>query len=145
MIYIETSVLVAYAIAREREKERFSYTSSLIQKINQGELEALTSFYTLVELFTIAVENAEDFKQGSSDAKDILLEILSTKLMVSKMLTREERLINGHLFREIVDTSDIPHAVVAHLYGCEKIVTYDKHFLKIVHLIPVVTPEDLVT
>jgi len=143
MLYIETSVLVAYTITREREKDRFNYTSSLIQKINEGKLEALTSFYTLIELFTIAVENSEDFKQGSSDAKDILLEILSTKIIISKMLTREERLINRHLFREIVDTSDIPHAVVAYLYECEKIVTYDKHFLKASHVIPVIKPEDL--
>lgn len=27
MIYIETSVLVAYTIARERERDRFNYTS----------------------------------------------------------------------------------------------------------------------
>ncbi|MBU0568435.1 PIN domain-containing protein [bacterium] len=128
--------------AKEKEIDS-TIPLSLIQKVNKGELEALTSFYALIELFTIAVENAEDFKQGSSDAKDILLEILPTKLIISKMLTRQEKLMNSHLFREIVDPSDITHAVVAHLYRCEKIVTYDKHFLKASHLIPVVKPEDL--
>jgi predicted nucleic acid-binding protein len=144
MIYIETSVLVAYTITREIEKNRFNYASGLIQKINQQKLEAITSFYSLIELFTIALENAEDFRQGSSDAKDIPSEILSTKIIISRMLTREERVVNEYLFREIPDSSDIPHAIVAYLYECEKIVTYDDHFLRINHVIPVVSPEEVI-
>jgi len=143
MLYLDTSVLAAYTLAREKEKKRFVATSALIEKIDKREYKALTSFYSLLELFTIAYENAPDFEVASQDAKDVLIEVLQTRVAITRMLTREEKLTRMPQFRLIKDSTDIPHAISAFLFGCDKIVTYDEHFQAINHILPVVTPEDL--
>ena len=41
-----------------------------------------------------------------------------------------------------LDTSDVPHAIAASVYGCEAIVAYDEHFRAISPILPYKMPED---
>ena len=65
MLYIDTSVLVVYTMAKRKESQKFVAVEKLFNRINKGELEAVTSFYALLELFIIGLDNAEVFVEGS--------------------------------------------------------------------------------
>jgi predicted nucleic acid-binding protein len=145
MLYIETSVLFAYTLAREKEPERFEATTNLIQKINSGKLQAMTSFYTLMELYALATAHAKSWKEGIREAKACLVAVLQTEILLSGMLTREERILNERRFRMLADSSDVSHAISAYVRHCEQIITYDSHFEAIGDVIGVTTPEKLVT
>ncbi len=140
MLYIETSVWAAYTVTRDREPERFIETSILIERVNAGEVQAITSLYTLIELFSIVTGNNADKFEGLQEAKDVLVEVLQTKVFITEMLTRQERLIHGRLFTNLVDASDIPHAISAFTYNCDMLVTYDSHFDAITDIIACVQP-----
>jgi predicted nucleic acid-binding protein len=140
MLYIETSVWVAYTVTREKEPEKFNETSILIEQVNAGKVKAVTSMYTLIELFSIVMGNNADKFEGLQEAKDVLLEVLQTKVLITEMLNRQEKLIYGRLFANLADSSDIPHAISAFIYNCDMLVTYDSHFDAITDVIACVQP-----
>ncbi len=140
MLYLETSALVAYTLTRERERQRYEQMAALTDKIRLGEIEAATSFYALIELYTIALKNATDARQGMKDGTDVLVEILQTGLTVLPMLARQEKLIYGRHFRHMKDSTDVSHAVSAYRHHCEAIITFDTHFQAVADLIPCRTP-----
>lgn len=142
-LYIETSVLFAYTLAKAKEPERYEAARGLFENVRRGEFQAITSFYALLELHTLAVRNAESWEQGVKNANFCLLAVLQTGLLVVGMLSRAERLLNERRFRLITDSSDIAHAISAYLHGCQVIVTYDSHFDPITDIINVATPEQL--
>ena len=141
--YIDTSVWVAYTFAREREKERFREAERLVEMIDTGQIQASTSIYALIELYQIGIDNFDDFKEGSDAEKEAIIAVLETKVILLPMLDRKEKLIYGRMFVDLEDSSDIPHAISAYLYGCDGIVAYDRHFDRVHHLLCHFVPQDV--
>ncbi len=143
MLYIETSVLFAYTLAKEKGPERFAAAVRLIEKINRGEFQAMTSLYTFIELHALAVAYAQNWSEGIKMAKACFLAVLQTEILVTGMLTREERILNERRFKMVSDASDISHAISAYLYNCQYMVTYDSHFDKMAPIMTIITPEKM--
>ena len=116
MHYLDTSVLFVYTLAQALEKERYVYVSRLFELVNVGEIKAVTSFYALHELFIIAIQNAPDLETGSKFGKEALNRILDTKIILTPLLNREDRILHAQKFSSLSDASDIPHAISAFVY-----------------------------
>jgi predicted nucleic acid-binding protein len=57
MIYLDTSVLLAFTLTKDVEPERFAVVSKLFALIEAGRVKAVTSFYALHELLIIAISS----------------------------------------------------------------------------------------
>ncbi|WP_448592002.1 type II toxin-antitoxin system VapC family toxin [Thermoflexus hugenholtzii] len=145
MIYLDTSVLLVFTLARKLEPARFEAVSKLFQLIDQGAVKAVTSFYALHELMVIAITRTEpNWEAGSEFARQAFLTLLSTRLLYVPIPRREEKLLRARLFAALRDPTDLPHAIAAHIAGCTAIVAYDDHFRAIENVIPYKTPEVIV-
>lgn len=145
MIYLDTSVLLAFTLAKKIEPERFGVVSRLFELINLGVVKAVTSFYALHELLVIAIARTEpDWEAGSEFARQALLALLNTRLLYIPIPRREEKLLRARLFSALKDPTDLPHAIAAHIAGCTAIVAYDDHFQTIADVIPYKTPDEIV-
>lgn len=142
MLYLDTSVLLAYTLTQSVEPDRFRATSSFVEKVSGRSLEAATSFYALHELYLFALDNAPDFTTGARFGKAALEKILALPVTLLPFVSRVERAVHTRKFKGLRDASDLPHAITASLHHCEAIVAYDEHFRAIAHLIPYKTPED---
>jgi len=141
-IYLETSVIIIklFGASSEQERYRYPFVESLFELINEKRVNAITSLYTLQELYAFCqdictVDEIEHF------VKDAFRELFLNELGIIGLLTREQKLIYGRQFASIVDASDQPHAITASLSGCHAIVTYDSHFDVIEDQIVIHTPE----
>lgn len=143
MIYLETTVLIAYTLTKLLEAERYAHTAALMTRINQGQMTAVTSFYALHEVFIFALKNAPDPATGQEVGKQALLEILQTRVGLLPMITREERIVHTRLFAQLQDPSDVAHAISAYLSGCQILISYDHHFRDLPSLLMWKKPEEL--
>ena len=143
MVYIETTVLIVYTLTRLVEPEKYTHTAALIDRINGGEIVAVTSFYALHEVLIFALKNAPDPAKGRQLGKQALLEILQTGIEVWPMITREERILNTRTFDQLKDPSDVAHAISAYLSGCHTVVSYDQHFRDLPPLLSWKKPEEV--
>jgi predicted nucleic acid-binding protein len=129
LIYLETTVLIVYTLTKLLEKERYNQVASLIEQINADKIQAITSFYALHEVFLFAMHNMpDDPDAGRKLGKEALVEILQAKVKLLPLLTRQERILNARLFSALKDSSDVSHAISAHLAGCQVLVSFDSHF-----------------
>ena len=129
MIYLDTSVLLAFTLTKGMEPARSQSASRLFELIDQGAIKAVTSFYALHELLVIAIANTEpDWEAGSELAREALLAILNSRLLYIAISRREDKIIKARLFSALRDATDLPHAIAAHTVGCTAIVAYDDHF-----------------
>ena len=145
MLYLDTSVLLAYTLTKTIEPSRFQVTSELVQLVNRGVIKAVTSFYALHELLVIAISNTEpDWEAGSELVREALLTILSSRLLYVPIPRREDKMLKARLFSALRDATDVPHAIAAHTAGCTTIVAYDEHFRAIDATIPYKTPDEIV-
>jgi predicted nucleic acid-binding protein len=119
LVYIDSTVLIAYTLTKLIEKEKYVHIVALIDKVNKGEIAAVTSFYALHEVLIFALRNAPDLIKGRKLGKEALLEVLQTRIEIVPMLTREERILHARTFSSLKDPSDMPHAISALLWGCE--------------------------
>jgi len=143
--YLDTSVLLAYTLARTMEPTRYQATARLFALINDGLIRAVTSFYALHELLVIAISNTSpDWERGSELAKEALRAVLNTQVLLTPIPRREEKLIHSRRFASLHDATDLPHAIAAFVAGCTIIVAYDEHFRDIDHIISYCTPEELI-
>ncbi|MGH7772359.1 MAG: hypothetical protein ACREQA_08975 [Candidatus Binatia bacterium] len=101
-----------------------------------------TSFYALHEVHVFALDNAPDFPTGAVFGKTALEKIITLPLQILPFISRADRGGHARKFAALRDSSDIPHAIAAFVYGCEAIVAYDDHFMAITDLIPYKKPED---
>ena len=146
MIYLDTSVLLAFTLTRSLEPDRFSSTTRLFDLINAGRLKAVTSFYALHELLVVAISNTDpDWETGSELARQALVTLFQTRLLYLPLLRREDKVIKARLFSGLRDSTDLPHAIAALSAGCSAIVAYDEHFRDITDIIAYKTPEQIVT
>lgn len=142
MLYLDTSVLLVYTLTQAVETERVPATEVLLHQIVAGSVLGATSFYALQEIHIFAIENAPDFPTGAAYGKAALEKILTLPLLLLPLVSRTERKRYAHTFTALRDTSDVPHAIAAAVYGCDTIVAYDTHFRAISHVIAYKTPED---
>jgi predicted nucleic acid-binding protein len=143
-LYLDSTVLIAYTLTRLIEKERHADVVAMIEKINAGEMVALTSFYALHEVLVFVLRNAPGLDHGIRLGKDALLQILQTEIGVLPMVTREERILNARTFSAVKDSSDVAHAVSAYLNGCQFLVSYDKHFEDLPPILEWKRPKDFI-
>ncbi len=143
MLYLDTSVLMAYTLTRTMEPSRFQSVSRLFDLINRRDVKAATSFYALHELLVIAISNTQpDWEAGSDLARESLLTVLQSRLLYVPIPRREDRILRARLFSALWDATDVPHAIAAHALGCQALVAYDEHFRAIDASIPYKTPEE---
>lgn len=102
--YLDTSVLLIYTLASGKEVDRYPFVSKLFNLIESEKIKATTSFYALHELYIFALENAPDFDTGSQYGKEAMNIILSTKVQLTPLLSRMERMINARLFNKLSDS-----------------------------------------
>lgn len=145
MVYLDTSVLLAYTLTQAVEPQRHRATEKLVNRLRDGSVQAATSFYALHEVYLFALDTGPDFPTGSAYGKAALEHILALPVRILPSVSRVERAMYGRKFRALRDASDLPHAIVAAVYDCDAIVTYDTHFRTIAHLIPCTTPEEFLT
>lgn len=144
MIYVDTSVLLAFTLTQTMEPGRHVATVRLFDLIDSGQVKAVTSFYALHELLVIAFTNTEpDWEAGSELARQALSTILQTRLLYLPLLRREEKFVKARLFSALQDATDLPHAIAAHVAGCSAIVAYDDHFQATSDILPYQTPEQI--
>ena len=98
----------------------------------------------LHELYIFALENAPDFYTVNQYGKEAMNIILATKVQLTPLLSRMEKMINARLFNNLSDFTDLPHVISAKIWGCDVIVEYDEHFASISDVIDYKTPEELV-
>ncbi len=144
LVYLDTTVLLAYTLTRLVEKDRHAATAALVQRINAGQIRAVTSFYALHEVLIFALRNAGDPMTGRRLGKEALVQILQTDIALLPMLTREEKILQARTFSALKDSSDISHAIAAYLCGCGAIVLYDQHFADLPPVLQWKTPDELV-
>ena len=144
-LYIDTSVLVVYTLASRVESGRFRHVEEMFNLINRGALPAVTSFYALLELFMIGLDNSTGFVQGSKQGKAALMKVLESDILLFPMVSRQDRLIHAPLFKLLKDPADVPHAICAYIMKCGAIVTYDNHFSACAGLIENLTPEEILS
>lgn len=142
--YLDTSVLLVYTLASGKELERYHFVIKLFDLIEKEKIKAVISFYALHELYIFALENTPDFDIGSQYGKEAMNLILTTKIQVTPLLSRMERMINARLFDKLSDSTDLPHAISAKIWGCDAIVAYDEHFKSISDVIEYKKPEEIV-
>lgn len=142
MLYLDTSVLLAVTLTQSLEPNRSAATYAFLERLDAGALSGATSFYALHEVYLFALENAPDFPTGAAFGKAALAKILSLPLRLLPFVSRVERGLHARKFRALRDASDVPHALVAYVYHCEAIVTYDSHFRAVAHVIPCTRPDD---
>jgi len=145
VIYLDTSVLLAFTLSQAREPQRFTAAARLFDVINAGQVKAVTSFNALHELLVIAMSHADpDWEAGSELARQALLIIFQTRLLYLPLARREDKVIRARLFSALEDATDLPHAIAAHIAGCSAIVAYDEHFRAISDVIAYRTPDEMV-
>lgn len=142
MIYLDTSVLLAFTLTRTLEPNRYQASARLFDLISTEQVKAATSFYALHELLVIAISNTQpDWETGSELARQALLAVLQAGTLPLPLPQREDKIIKARLFSALQDATDLPHALSAHTVGCTAIVAYDEHFRAISDVIPYRTPE----
>lgn len=55
-----------------------------------------------------------------------------------------ERKINARLFVNLSDSTDLPHAISAKIWGCDGIIAYDEHFISISDIISYSIPDEII-
>lgn len=128
MVYFDSTVLIAYTLTKLLDPEKYRVVASLFNRVNKGEIAAVTSFYALHKVLIFALNNAVNPSKGRKLGKQALLEILQTEIEILPMITREERILNARMFDQLKDSSDVAHAIAAKLSGCQVPVSHDQHF-----------------
>lgn len=142
VVYLDTTVLLNYTLTRLVEKDRYPHVATLMAKINAGEVVALTSFYALHEVLLFALKNAPTPENGRQAGKEALLNILQTNIGILPMVTREEKVLHARTF-SLRDSSDLSHAISAHIAGCQILVSHDQHFAALPAILKWKRPEEL--
>ena len=122
------------------ESKKAPRVSLLFKLINSGKVHTIISLYTIQEVF-IFCKKIFGTESGSI-ARLALLELFNNEFVLTRLLTREERLLHRMKFN-LDDLSDQPHSISAYLNKCDAIVTYDSHFQKIKDKISIYTPEEI--
>lgn len=142
MLYLDTSVLLVYTLARSSEPHRFRTVQRLFGRISEGAASAATSFYALHEVALFALDNAPDSESGYAYGRAALSEILALPIRIVPLLSRADRRQHGRRFESLIrDPSDVPHAICCFLAGCDVLLAYDDHFRPLVNNPRYLTPE----
>lgn len=139
-VYLDTSVVNVYLFGKDVEVERYSPTKHLLQLVDSRVVDGVISLYTIQEIYSYCQDNFP-----ANVLRDVtrlsIIKTVQIDLEIAPMLTRMERLINQRKY-QMIDSSDVPHAIIAELRNCDVIITYDSHFDEIKDVVTVMTPEE---
>lgn len=140
MVYLDSTVLIAFLYEERDQPERFGETNRLMEFVRQQKVEAAISFYALPELYAFVKAH-----QAESDVSSTLrlgfLELFLIPLIIFPFLPRE-RFNDLKKQFVIVDPDDARHVASALSQNCSAIITFDHHFQQVRELIPVFTPDE---
>jgi hypothetical protein len=57
---------------------------------------------------------------------------------------REEKVLHTRTFVSLQDSSDLSHAISAHIAGCQILVSHDQHFVALPAILEWKRPEELI-
>jgi predicted nucleic acid-binding protein len=140
-IYLDASVVNVRLFGQEKEAERYAHVLRLFEAIDEGEVVAVVSIYTLQEI-CIFCRDRLAVKEPGKVAWLALRELFQHELRIVPLLTRMQKMVHSRTF-EMRDASDQPHAISAYLHGCDAIVAYDEHFQDVADRILYLQPEEL--
>lgn len=140
MIYLDSSVLVAFLYEATLRPERYAVVLRLVDAVRTGRIQAMISFYALPELYAYlsAQYSAAPFDTA---LRLSLIELFSIPLTIVSHLPRTEIEKWRHRI-SMSDSTDVPHVASALANRCNAIITFDDHFRQVSNLIPVYTPEE---
>lgn len=140
-IYLDASVVNVRLFGQEKEAERYAHVVRLFEAIDEGEVVAIVSIYTLQEI-CIFCRDCLAVKEPEKVAWLALRELFQHELRIVPLLSRVQKIMHSRTF-EMRDASDQPHAICAYLHGCDVIVAYDEHFQDVAERILYLQPEEL--
>lgn len=137
-LYLDSTILITFVFGSKLEPDKFDCVSRLF---NYENIDLVTSLYALIELYNYPIFNFEmDEQEKRLLAKSVIISALLTETEIVPMPPRAIRSYYNNTFK-MSDKSDIPHAILAYIEGCDYIVTYDRHFRDIGDKIRCITPE----
>ncbi len=138
--YLDTTVIqvLLFSEHTEKDRERLPETQALFEAVDRGQLDAVISFYALQEVYAFC-RNTFPADISGRIFRRALAAICEHDVELVGLLSRQQRLSYRGMFN-LLDSSDQPHVILAHLTGCDFIVTYDQHFESIRQRIDVRTP-----
>lgn len=141
--YLDTVVIQVLLFNRFTllDQERLPETEALFAAIDQKRLDAVMSLYTLQEIYAFC-RNVFPTEIAGRIARRSLGELCIHDIELVGLLSRQQRLAYRQTF-PLLDPSDQPHAIAAHLAGCDLIVTYDSHFDSIRNVMEICTPAQI--
>lgn len=140
IVYLDSSVLIAYLYEKRDEPAKFEEAHRLVKAIRGGAVEAIVSFYALPELYDYVLHHQSE-KEISPVLRLSLVELLDLPIIIAPFLDRAELNRQRQQFT-ISDQDDARHVAVALFRHCDAIVTFDRHFREVANLIPVYTPDE---
>ncbi|MBI4673550.1 MAG: PIN domain-containing protein [Chloroflexi bacterium] len=140
MVYLDSSVLIAFLYEERDQSEKFSAAQRFMEAVRQKKVQAAVSFYALPELYDFVKSHQSEI-EVSSVFRLGLVELFLVPLDIFPFLSRE--LFNDSRKKiVIVDADDARHVAVALTRQCSAIITFDHHFQQVRDLIPVFTPDE---
>lgn len=140
MVYLDTSVLIAFLYEERDQPEKYKAAQHLIEFARQNKFDAAFSFYALPELYDFVQAH-----QAESEVSAIfrlgLVELLLVPMNILPYLPREQF---NELRKQFViaDRDDARHVATALSRHCSAIITFDHHFHQVRDLIPIFTPDE---
>ena len=138
LVYLDTSVLVAYFFEEDERPERFQAARRLMSALER-DLRGVVSFYALPELYAFVQENQPHHANALFRAS--MVQLFGLPIQVFPFLNRDQLNTLRQSFK-ISDPNDLRHVAVALATFCRAIITFDHHFQQVRDLIPVFTPDE---
>lgn len=140
MVYLDSTVLIAFLYEERDQFEKFSAAKRFMQAVQQRKVQAAISFYALPELYDF-VESHQPEAEVSAVLRLGLVELLLVPLDIFPFLPREQfNDLRKNFF--IVDADDARHVATALARKCSAIITFDHHFQQVCDLIPIFSPDE---
>ncbi len=140
MIYLDSSVLVAFLYQATLRPERHALVARLMESVRTKRVEAMISFYALPELYAYLRTQYLDVPFNTIFRLS-MIELFSLPLTIAPHLTRTEIEIWRHRI-SMSDSTDVPHVASALANYCSALITLDEHFRQVSNLIAVFTPDE---
>lgn len=139
MIFIDTNVFLR-SILRDTE-EKAEACIKFFEKIDKGEIQAVTSLLVLNELLWVMEGLNIDKKEITKRLKAVVMSKLGLLGVKNGSIVLEAL---GYYEELGVDFIDALHSCIARENNIKKIVTYDEHFEKL-EFVQKIEPEELIS
>jgi predicted nucleic acid-binding protein len=136
-VFLDTNVFLRAILGDDKEKAKDCL--NLLSKVDEGEIDAVTSMLVLNEILWVL----EGYGVGREDIVDRIDSIIMSRIEISEAVNGSIALESLRYYEELeVDFADALNSCIAREIKAEKVVTYDEHFKKI-GFIKVIEPQEL--